>query len=104
MPRLTLYYGFERLELDVDVEDGVETLFYQIFSVTNVSPEAQVLFGLVPGPFTLSDAASAVVTIVDGQEIAMLEPVPGLLPLDGGTRAYSATTTRFLVSFACWSL
>jgi hypothetical protein len=84
MVKLTLYYGFQRHELEADPEDGLETLFYQVFSLTNVAPEDQAFFGLQPGPLTLETAASSTATFAEGHVIALMEPMPDLVPHASG--------------------
>lgn len=93
MVHLILYYGFNRLEVEYDPEDDADTLFYQLFSLTNVAPEAQVLFGVIPaGPVTLASVTGTVLTVNDGQEIGMLEPVENLT--DGVDGTFEAWITQ----------
>lgn len=78
MPRVTLFYGEKQYELEVDEENGLETFFFQVFSVTNVEPESLRLFGLGADPLTLATAGSVPFTLTDGQAVALLEPEPTL--------------------------
>jgi hypothetical protein len=98
MVNLCLYYGFQRHEIEADPDDGLETLFYQVFSLTNVAPEDQALFGLEPGPLTLTGAAFSAATFAEGQVIALMEPVPDLVHHTAG--AYWRWCTVFTVAVA----
>ncbi len=80
MVRLTLFYGFQRFNIDFDPDDGLETLLFQVFSVTNVPPEQLRLFGLGSGPASLSTVPSDL-AFSDGMFISMIEP---MLPLTTG--------------------
>lgn len=77
MVRLVLYHGFNQHEIEYDPSDGLETLFFQVFSLTNVAPEVQRLFGIEAGPISLA-ALPPDAVIRDGMAIALLEPMISL--------------------------
>ena len=74
MLRLVLYHGFTKHLFESDPSFGAETLFYQVFSLTNVPPEDITLYGVGTGPLTLATAAGTVLDLHDGLELAMMEP------------------------------
>ena len=74
MVRLVLYHGFNQHNFEYDPSDGLETLFFQVFSLTNVAPEEQRLVGIEAGPVSLTASPPAAV-FRDDMVISLLEPM-----------------------------
>ena len=84
MTSINLFHAGCRHAVPVEPGTDAETLLLQVFSLTNVPPEQQRLFGLLPSgePVTAVNAPTLPpLTLSAGQEVALL--VPDALPVEG---------------------
>ena len=75
MATVTLLHAGAAYPLEIEPEDDMDTLVLKVFSLTNVPPQEQRIFGLLPsGDPVLGSATTAAppLSVTPGQHLALL--------------------------------
>eukprot|EP01116_Phalansterium_solitarium_P017534 TRINITY_DN4347_c0_g1_i2.p1 TRINITY_DN4347_c0_g1~~TRINITY_DN4347_c0_g1_i2.p1 ORF type:complete len:454 (+),score=131.93 TRINITY_DN4347_c0_g1_i2:185-1546(+) len=70
--KLSVTHNSKKYEVEISLDDTVEVLKLQLFSLTNVPPENQKLIGLTKGSVLKEEAVLAELDIKEGQKVILL--------------------------------